>query len=275
MSVGALYLEDSLRPHTQRFLILSKNLDNEGNSLKNSEDSAGFSAKGSDSLGGSQSTGTPRKEILSSRRTSGFTDEEKKNNSYEKKVFATLSVVQIFDSLSPYKQEMDLSLKTAFKKNSINGKGSEITSGRSSEKGYDNNNGNNDNINNNNKNNNNNDNNNNDDNNNDNKRIMERELDEVLVINTIGLHISLDANAVKHVHIILDPIIACLLASPVRREPGPNPHTGLSLNLHPPKGDNGEDGTVTQSRRQVSHFILFYLITYRIIVSSLMKSYSV
>ena len=46
-------------------------------------------------------------------------------------------------------------------------------------------------------------------------RISERELDEGLTIRTIGLRISVDTTAVKHVHHILEPVLTCIFGPSV------------------------------------------------------------
>ena len=226
LNVGALYLEDSLRPKTQRFLIRSTNLDNEGHVLNNSKVPVeGKDKKSVDFATTSISSETGLRISPTSREPSGSlsTDSDTLNGL---KNFAKLTVTQVFDSQSPYKYEMNRSVITTFKKNDS-----------------DNNNNNNDNNNNNNEN----------ENEKDEDKIEDRELDEELIILTSGLILSVDANAVKHVHIILEPVISNLLKTPINRNPHRRPQARDNSFFQTPKGNNGQDIPVSEYPKSVRY----------------------
>jgi hypothetical protein len=154
VAVGTLSLEDTYRPQKHRFLLLSKNLSNVSSSMKDGE---------TPSISGSDSS------LLDHR--------EKGTTALRTDPFASISVMQIFDPLSPFKRAMNREVNNALKKKKeggdreVGGKGDQ--------------------------------------------NIL-RELDESLIIKTIGLSINVDASSVRQVLDIVGPAFVCIFSSPVQ-----------------------------------------------------------
>ena len=221
LNVGTLYLEDSLRPKTQRFLIRSTNLDNEGHVLNNSKVPVEAKDKKSvDFATTSISSETGLRISPTSREPSGSLsmDNDTLNGL---KNFAKLTVTQVFDFQSPYKYEMNRSVITTFKKNNSDDKNNNNENENKNEKDED--------------------------------KIEDRELDEELIILTTGLILSLDANAVKHVHIILEPLISNLLATPINRNPHRRPQARDNLFFQSPRGNNEVDIPISEYPKSVRY----------------------
>ena len=224
--MGALYLEDSLRPKTQRFLIRSVNLDDEGHFLRKftvpvPAPIEGKDKKSVDFARTFHSSEIGQRNVLTSREPSGSMCKENNIlNGIEN--FAKLTVTQVFDSLSPYKYEINRRVSTAFEKDENCNENNDKSDDKSNEKGIEKNNG------------------------REKDTIEDRELDEELIIHTTGLTLSLDANAVKHVHIILEPVIEHLLASPINRNPRQRPQARVNSYLQSPKGNNQEDVSLSE-----------------------------
>jgi hypothetical protein len=147
VAVGTLSLEDTCRPQKHRFLLLSKNLPSD-------------SSCEAETL--RPHCASP---VLSHR--------ERGSIAVRTDPFASISVMQIFDPLSPFKRAMNREVNTALRKKE----------GGEREKGY--------------------------------QRTL-RELDESLLIRTIGLCINVDASSVRQVLDIVGPAFVCIFSSPVQ-----------------------------------------------------------
>ena len=169
VSVGSLSLEDSSRPVKQRYLLLSKNLNSKGEPVGVDVSSENIQTEqhrdsGSSHTGGSTSS--------SSMATSSACVGEKSESASKSCAFASIDVLQIFDSLSPFKGTMDRDVDKALNNRVRAGRGEEEV-------------------------------------------MALRELDESLLIKTIGLVLSVDASAVRQVREIVEPAFACIFSSPV------------------------------------------------------------
>lgn len=103
VAVGSLFVEDSSRPAQQRFLILSKNLNNQGMLLEQSDHLPPGPIKyRSHSISHSHSHSCSHPDC--------DRDSDNRNAAAVVRPFATIAVCQIFDCLSPYKKSMDLSV---------------------------------------------------------------------------------------------------------------------------------------------------------------------
>ena len=143
LNVGALYLEDSLRPKTQRFLIRSVNLDDEGHFLRKFRAPAPIEGKDKKSVDFARtfpSSEIGQRNVLTSREPSGSMCKENNIlNGIEN--FAKLTVTQVFDSLSPYKYEINRRVSTAFEKDEKCDENNDKSNNKSNEKGIEKNNG--------------------------------------------------------------------------------------------------------------------------------------
>jgi hypothetical protein len=158
VAVGTLSLEDTYRPQKHRFLLLSKNLSDVCSSMKEGE---------TPSLSGSDSS------LLDHR--------EKGTIAVRTDPFASISVMQIFDPLSPFKRAMNREVNIALKKKKEGG--DRDREGGGGVKG---------------------------------DQTILRELDESLLIKTIGLSINVDASSVRQVLDIVGPAFVCIFSSPVQ-----------------------------------------------------------
>ena len=158
VAVGTLSLEDTYRPYKHRFLLLSKNLHND------------CSNKGGE-------TAHP----LSAEESPALDHREVGTIAVRSDPFASISVVQIFDPLSPFKRAMNREVNIALRKKT--NEGGERDRDRDGEKG---------------------------------DQSILRELDESLLIKTIGLSISVDASSVRQVLDIVGPAFVCIFSSPVQ-----------------------------------------------------------
>ena len=110
VAVGSLYVEDSSRPAQQRFLILSKNLNNQGMLLEQSDHLPPGPVKcHSHSISHSHSHSSSHPHSDCDR------DPDSRYAAAVVRPFATIAVCQIFDCLSPYKKSMDLSVHNTLK----------------------------------------------------------------------------------------------------------------------------------------------------------------
>lgn len=177
VSVGALSLDDSSRPMKQRYLMLSKNLNSEAEPIgvgkgSDSNDSNNTQAEqqrtegNSPLMGGSMNSNAKATTSASVRREPGS------EPSPDSSAFASIHVLQIFDSLSPFKATMDSDVDKALNNRVRAGRGGDEV-------------------------------------------VTVRELDESLLIKTIGLALSVDASAVRQVREIVEPAFACIFSSPV------------------------------------------------------------
>ena len=160
VSVGALSLEDSSRPVKQRYLLLSKNLNSRGEPVSVGIGSDNTQAE-QQREGGSTSSSSTTSSACVARESESASS-----------AFASIHVLQIFDSLSPFKSTMDCDVDKALNNRVRAGKGGEEV-------------------------------------------VAVRELDESLLIKTIGLVLSVDASAVRQVREIVEPAFACIFSSPV------------------------------------------------------------
>lgn len=181
VSVGALSLDDSSRPTKQRYLMLSKNLNSEAEPIgvgvgvgkgSDSNDSNNTQAEQQRTEGNSPLMGGSMNSNAKATTSAYVRREPGSESSPDSSAFASIHVLQIFDSLSPFKATMDSDVDKALNNRVRAGRGGDEV-------------------------------------------VTVRELDESLLIKTIGLALSVDASAVRQVREIVEPAFACIFSSPV------------------------------------------------------------